>query len=242
MFKCLPCGIAFLELTELKQHHETSHTLTFACDLCALPFTHKNQLFKHRQRIHGIIKEDPETYLLNCIYCPKSYSKKTHLEEHINSVHFGVRYFCNKCDKQFTRARYLKTHDKNVHFAGSSPNVSTPAMVPTKAPTFQDNEEDKENVVVAVTNPAKRVKLEENAPITIDASAARTLTEEEIRMFQEQSQKWFGIGAMTTNPAKRVRNEQENATIDIVDARSITEEELKKYEEEFQKYYNVVGV
>ena len=95
---------------------------------------------------------------------------------------------------------------------------------------------------MTVTNPAKRVRLEGNAPITIDASAARTLTEEEIRMFQEQSQKWFGIGAMTTNPAKRVRNEQEDAMVNIVDARSITEEELKKYEEEFQKYYNVVGV
>ena len=193
-FKCPPCGLSFKDVNQFKQHYESSHTLTFACDLCALPFTHKSQLFKHRQRLHGIIQEDQNEYLMNCIYCPKAYNKKTHLEEHINSVHFGIRYICDrpKCDKQFTRERYLKTHLKKVHFVESSPVVDP-------------NDANKENVpnVPTVQNPwlnhpiseppAKRAKKDEITPAIAFMDQPRTISEEEFKKYEEVFNTFYNV-------------------------------------------------
>lgn len=187
MFKCPPCGISFKELQQLKQHYESSHTLTFACDLCALPFTHKSQLFKHRQRLHGIIKEDQNEYLMNCIYCPKAYNKKTHLEEHINSVHFGIRYFCDrpKCDKQFTRERYLKTHLKKVHFADGSldPIDFNKENIPKEPPAQNQWLEP----------PAKRIKKDEGNSTISFLEPARTISDEEFKKYEEVFNTFYNV-------------------------------------------------
>ena len=51
----------------------------------------------------------------NCNQCNKSFSEKGTLQKHIKSAHEKVRYNCKKCDKSFSRKTYLKAHIQAEH-------------------------------------------------------------------------------------------------------------------------------
>ena len=51
-----------------------------------------------------------------CAMCPSTFSQKTHLTTHIDSVHLKKKnYFCPKCDYAATRKGTLDKHVQAVH-------------------------------------------------------------------------------------------------------------------------------
>ena len=78
---------------------------------------------KEKQTFQNIVKKffptAPDFPLLkvpyNCGKCDKSFSNKSNLKVHIDSVHKKVRYNCEKCEKNFGRKENLKKHIQSVH-------------------------------------------------------------------------------------------------------------------------------
>ena len=50
-----------------------------------------------------------------CDRCNKQYSHKSHLTQHISSVHDGKKHECDHCKKQFSHKFTLTRHISNVH-------------------------------------------------------------------------------------------------------------------------------
>ena len=45
-----------------------------------------------------------------CVQCPKSFSRKYHLNRHIESDHLNKKILCDKCGKEFSREDSLQRH------------------------------------------------------------------------------------------------------------------------------------
>jgi len=58
-------------------------------------------------------------YIHNCVQCPKKYQNKSHLLDHIQSVHELKRFKCHLCDKEFNHLRSVKRHVWVFHGDGS---------------------------------------------------------------------------------------------------------------------------
>ncbi|KAL3271180.1 hypothetical protein HHI36_021677 [Cryptolaemus montrouzieri] len=51
-----------------------------------------------------------------CTECDYEALRKSHLKDHVNSVHLGIKnYKCNQCDYQASRKSHLKVHVNNIH-------------------------------------------------------------------------------------------------------------------------------
>ena len=50
-----------------------------------------------------------------CNSCPKTFSKKSNLTRHIQSVHLKNKNLCDKCDKQFSTKTDLCRHVSSAH-------------------------------------------------------------------------------------------------------------------------------
>ena len=68
------------------------------------------------------------THIFKCPECPKSYKYKTHLKDHHNNVHLGLRYPCSVCRKEFVKPSYVKKHMQNSHPGSKIENI-----VPTES-------------------------------------------------------------------------------------------------------------
>ena len=53
----------------------------------------------------------------NCTQCESRFRKKSHLSEHIDAKHKGLRHPCLKCSSQFSRTSLLRRHIQEVHKA-----------------------------------------------------------------------------------------------------------------------------
>ena len=50
-----------------------------------------------------------------CLHCDKAYTKNSHLNIHIQSVHKGVKFACDQCSKQFSEKFSLRRHILSEH-------------------------------------------------------------------------------------------------------------------------------
>ena len=88
-FSCLqniyPCELSF---------HENKKAFVCTFGNCKLTFS--------RRGVHD--KKKPH----NCEKCEKTYSQKSHLNEHISRFHENIKKFaCDNCDKKFTEKKSL---------------------------------------------------------------------------------------------------------------------------------------
>ena len=49
------------------------------------------------------------------MHCDKAYTKNSHLNIHIQSVHKGVKFACDQCSKQFSEKCSLRRHILSEH-------------------------------------------------------------------------------------------------------------------------------
>ena len=80
---------------------------------CGKAFTSPNYLRHHIAAVH----EGSRKY--KCKFCSKSYAHQEGMNNHIRTVHEGVKYQCEFCEKKFTQSNNLKLHIAKQHEGNS---------------------------------------------------------------------------------------------------------------------------
>lgn len=61
--------------------------------------------------------------LFRCIHCPKTFSDKYRLRDHLNHCHTPETdklFNCNECDRTFSKRHYLTAHQRKGHNTSTS--------------------------------------------------------------------------------------------------------------------------
>ena len=114
-YKCEICPKSFDRRPYLSDHMN-SHTKErpIECEFCSKTFLGSGTLFNHRK------SHFPP--MLKCDFCPKMFTLKRGLEQHMN-LHKGEKPFkCDKCDERFAHSCGLSQHRKKH----SEPQFSCP--------------------------------------------------------------------------------------------------------------------
>ena len=82
-----------------------------SCNICKEVFTCIQNLDKHQQDFHGVIKS------YSCNLCFKHFNKKNGLIDHNYEVHRERNYDCFYCEKSFKRRGNLISHKYRVHYS-----------------------------------------------------------------------------------------------------------------------------
>ena len=132
--KCIKCGA---EVTNMKQHVRFVHQkdLPYSCpeENCQTKFTSSLHLKKHMESVHQqtkvacpqckkmmgvsslashmrIVHEKQRNHV--CPECQKTFQNKSHLRNHLQRVHLGMKETCPDCGKQ---VQDLHSHRQFVH-------------------------------------------------------------------------------------------------------------------------------
>ena len=135
--KCLICGKVFTHKSSLARHAKTHETkvVNYSCDQCDKIFSREDNLFQHRERIHGLFKISLDAIVdsgtgFKCEMCKAKFGKdREALETHIikkvciekeNKIEINKDgcYLCSKCDKVFLDKSSLIRHQKCKHKEG----------------------------------------------------------------------------------------------------------------------------
>ena len=119
--KALECDICKKEFTDHKKldlHKSTLHTIAeFYCESCDTHFKSQSAFSLHENRFHPEKVDASKSF--RCSLCPKIFSTKFHLTNHIAAIHETEKEFqCNHCDKSFGNQFLLKNHCRNRHYEG----------------------------------------------------------------------------------------------------------------------------
>ena len=134
LFKCSICGKVFTHKTSQVRHTKTHEkkVVQFSCDQCEKIFSRKDNLFQHRERIHGLYKVNLDAIVdsgagFECEMCKENFGKdsesfKTHIIKKVCVEEgSGIEvtkdgcYQCKKCDKAFYDKTSLTRHIKCKH-------------------------------------------------------------------------------------------------------------------------------
>lgn len=113
---CDVCGKLFIHQTTYKRHirsHEiatgeiTKREKKWKCNKCEKAFGSEGNLREHVQQVH--LKKPGE---FMCHLCPKSFTRSTRLEGHLNT-HYGIKpYTCKSCRTAYFAKSTLIEHQK----------------------------------------------------------------------------------------------------------------------------------
>ncbi|KAJ2942263.1 hypothetical protein O0L34_g15810 [Tuta absoluta] len=123
---CTQCSLTFTEPWRLTHHyalkHNVSRTEAAYCVKCDRQFDnvpqfryHLNASVAHREerKPHKLSKSKQP---VQCLACPRVYSKRYTMMNHYNKVHVGKsRYQCHHCNKLFVNNTKLKDHIRYHH-------------------------------------------------------------------------------------------------------------------------------
>lgn len=118
-FKCNEpnCDKAYITNCHLNRHKRTTHsksTEPIACinETCTQFFTSKEQMEVHCRTVH----RTESLRCFQCDKCPEKFSRKTHLKQHMVTIHTGnYQFTCKKCGKGYLLLSRLKRHEKVSH-------------------------------------------------------------------------------------------------------------------------------
>ena len=83
--------------------------MAFICDKCDASYHVRKSLLNHKRLKHGDAKQ------FACQHCVYSTSKKDHLEQHVRSLHQGIREICETCGRNFSAKSKLNRHVRQFH-------------------------------------------------------------------------------------------------------------------------------
>ena len=106
--------------------------MAFNCDLCDASYPVRKSLLRHIRLKHGDAKQ------FSCKQCAYSTTMKHHLEEHVRSIHQGIKEPCETCGRNFSDKSNLNKHLRKFHpelvqeRKGVKRKASNPLPQPTK--------------------------------------------------------------------------------------------------------------
>ena len=134
--KCSKCIKTFYDEANLKRHlkiHEENPTV-FQCSICGNSFTRKDNLYRHRERVHNLvyinidaIQPDAQQSSFQCKMCRADFGTSkddlvNHIvgqvckkRDHLFTVNTEGRLECDLCDKTYVGISNLKRHIKLNH-------------------------------------------------------------------------------------------------------------------------------
>ena len=74
-----------------------------------------NKQYSHKSHLNQHIASVHDGKKHECDHCKKQFSHRSSLKVHIDAVHEGTKFDCDMCDKTFTQKNSLKIHIKTVH-------------------------------------------------------------------------------------------------------------------------------
>ena len=83
--------------------------MAYPCDQCDASFPVRMSLSNHKRIKHGHAKQ------FNCKLCVYTTINKTHLTQHVHSVHKKIKEKCETCGKNFSDKPTLNRHVKRLH-------------------------------------------------------------------------------------------------------------------------------
>ena len=83
--------------------------MEFTSDQCHATYTVNKSLTNHKRLKHGDVNH------FNCAHCVYVTLNKTHLEQHVRSVHEKIKEICETCSKEFSDKSHLNRHKRRKH-------------------------------------------------------------------------------------------------------------------------------
>ena len=107
--KCQHCEYRATHEDLVHQHMKEAHIeeKPFSCEKCPKKFGKNTEKILHYRSVHS---------KLTCHICFAKYSKRYHLNMHLQSFHNNIMPFsCSGCEKKFKTNKFLKNHFNRVH-------------------------------------------------------------------------------------------------------------------------------
>merc|ERR1712129_598374 len=79
----------------------------YACNHCKMEFMHKKSLDAHNKAIHS-----KQTFVCLYSFCNKSFTDKSHFNDHMRRHAGDKRHKCEYCSKAFVTFTELKVHTR----------------------------------------------------------------------------------------------------------------------------------
>ena len=129
--------------------------MAYPCDQCDASFPVRMSLLNHKRIKHGNAKQ------FNCKLCVYTTINKTHLEQHVQSVHKKVKETCETCGKEFSDKSHLNRHVRQLHTKTqvTKRKASDTLEIPTKRIKLDDEDDDIFNEAYNFNN-QKRNKID----------------------------------------------------------------------------------
>ena len=124
--------------------------MAFNCDLCDASYPERKSLLRHIRLKHGDANQ------FSCSQCAYSTTMKHHLEEHVRSIHQGIKEPCETCGRNFSDKSNLNKHLREFH----------PELV-------QERKEAKRKASNPLPQPTKRIRNDTPKDLTCGVCNAK---------------------------------------------------------------------
>ncbi|XP_022829377.1 zinc finger protein 525-like isoform X2 [Spodoptera litura] len=108
-YKCEDCDLVFNHWSKYQKHKKSKHVQSlFVCNECKRTFKERGHIVRHL-KTHG---QKKITKTFPCPYenCPRFYSRKSNLKQHILVSHMQIYHKCTLCEAQLSTKAKLNYH------------------------------------------------------------------------------------------------------------------------------------